>query len=302
MPINSSTSSSKGRLTRSVVACGLVLLVGYEALVRAHLVPAGEGTSQQMANQVRLEQYQLMADPSQDVVLVGSSLMVNLQRDQKVGNVVNLAQGGGCSLTGLALLTKLSTKPKLVVVEVTPTLDRGLDASMIDQLTGTPSKLTGVFHSMLQSYSPSNVFLSILKRKTSKSEDSKINEAVRQDRVGELVKEASEPLGEKQEKETDDHLDLLVRQLNDLKTKGIPFVLVDIPGEREVDGAPNNLAFMRKARLVLDKSGFGHWLTNPVGKEYHSKDGVHMVPDEATEYRSQMLDQIKIYETFGSKP
>lgn len=257
------------------------------------MVRAGEGTSQQMANQVRLEQYQLIADPSRDVVLVGSSLMVNLQRDQKVGNVVNLAQGGGCSLTGLALLTKLSTKPKLVVVEVTPTLDRGLDASMIDQLTGTPSKLTGVFHSMLQSYSPSNVFLSILKRKTSKSEDSKINEAVRQDRIGELLKEASEPATPKQEQETNDHLNLLVQQLSDLKAKGIPFILVEIPGETAVDQAPNNLAFMRKARLVLEKNGVNQWLTNPAGKEYHSKDGVHMVPDEATEYRAQMLRQIE---------
>ncbi len=289
MPINSSTSNSKGRLTRNILVWGLVLLVAYEALVRAHMVPAGEGTSQQMANQVRLEQYQLIGDPSQDIVLVGSSLMVNLQRDQKVDNVINLAQGGGCSLTGLELLRHLATKPKLVVVEVTPTLDRGLDSAMIDQLTGTPSKLTKVFHSMLQSYSPSNVFLSILKRKTSKAEDSKINETVRQDRIHELVDEASKPITQG----VDDRINLLVTQLEDLKAKGISFVLVEIPGEDAVDHAPFNEAFMQKARATLSKHGFDWWLRNPEGKTYHSKDGVHMVPDEAAEYRAQMVDQLR---------
>lgn len=293
MPINSSTSNSKGRLTRNILGWGLVLLVAYEALVRARVVPAGEGTSQQMANQVRLEQYQLIGDPSQDIVLVGSSLMVNLQRDQKVDNVINLAQGGGCSLTGLELLRHLATKPKLVVVEVTPTLDRGLDSAMIDQLTGTPSKLTRVFHSMLQSYSPSNVFLSILKRKTSKAEDSKINETVRQDRIQELVSEASKPISLEQEKEVDDRINLLVTQLEDLKAKGISFVLVEIPGEDAVDHAPYNEAFMQKARTTLSKHGFDSWLKNPEGKTYHSKDGVHMVPDEAGEYRAQMIDQLR---------
>lgn len=66
------------------------------------------------------------------MVMVGSSLAANLDVEDMGEGVKSIALGGGASQTGLEIVKKSNSKPRIVLVEINDTIAREVDKDLVN--------------------------------------------------------------------------------------------------------------------------------------------------------------------------
>lgn len=125
------------RFLISIFACFLALSLIYEAVAEEGLLDRYIFMdSQWETNRAWAEGYIYRA-PNKQVVMVGSSLSQRIGNQVLPPNMINIAMAGQGSLDGLAIIDRIHSHPKMVLIE-TNVLERGESDSFIDGLFGPP--------------------------------------------------------------------------------------------------------------------------------------------------------------------
>jgi hypothetical protein len=106
----------------------------YQVLVSGGVLPASDGVSLIQNNIVKAQRYIYQDDSDLKMVIVGSSLAANLNVKDIGEGVKSIALGGGSSKTGLEIVKRSKSKPRIVLVEINDTIVRKIDAELVDSL------------------------------------------------------------------------------------------------------------------------------------------------------------------------
>ena len=287
--MSSSTSNSSLRQLKPTLLLATGLLLGYELLVRLSLVPSGDGTSMQSVNIVRVEQFLQQLKNGQSTVLTGSSLAGNLQQGVWQDGMANIGQSGGNSLTGLELILRQPNMPARVVVDVSTTLLLGLDESVFVPLQPLSYFGNKLFKCTQESYKPTNVVLSALRRKVGKGSEPPLLEDVRRASIQQIVSANADPMDAELKLRTSSALSSLRVKVDSLTKRGVKVVLVSIPTQPEVDQTIRRQQFVQLAHEVFPESLGYQWLKIS-NREYQTSDGVHLVQADAKTVRQEILN------------
>lgn len=269
-----SSSNRLGRVGLALAVCAGVL-AGYTGLIWAGRVPPGEGVSQAQMNVVRLQR--MLEDPTvqPEVVLVGSSIAANLKVQAINPSFLNLGAYGGSSQDGLDVVLKSGKRPKLVIVEMTFWVSRGLDPKLTHTLDDPANRfLYRTFPFVRPEYQPVNVGLSALKRRKS-APNSVPSEAAQKATAENLIKNTN---FDTQGKILED-VEWIKTAVAELERRGIRVVFVDLPIDPTIEasaGYAMNKALWHDA--IGDESKFARF---PGTTALRATDGWHLVRDDA---------------------
>jgi hypothetical protein len=276
---------------RLFVVFAAALVVAYDLAVRLHFAPAGPGVTQPQTNGIRLERFALDHHP-QDIVLVGSSLVANLQREPRVGNVVSLGLEGHSPLTGLHAVVSSGASPRAVVIEVADPLWKKVDDDLVADSFGPWSGLKRVIPSLQTQFSPFVVLHGLLKKKLSKGDTEPsadpglLSQLIRREKDQRL-----QPFDRKELDNNRRNLELLAKDVGELERRGTTVRFVRIPREKDVDDTPRN----REAVAAVEKL-FGpyKWVRVPSPQPLQTRDALHMVRAQADRFKSELLRSLDL--------
>jgi hypothetical protein len=287
--VSLSTSNSNRNQVSTILWVALTILLSYEFLVRLQLVPKGDGTSMQSVNIVRVEQFLQNLRDGQGTVLVGSSLIGNLQQTVWQDGVANIGQSGGNALTGLELILRQPVLPKGIIVDVSRTISGGLDESVLVPL----QPLSYFGHKLLkctqESYKPSNVFLSAARRRLGKATEPRMTETLRREGIERIVRSNLNALDDGSRTSFTQALKNLKVKINALTSRGVKVALVSIPTQPEVDRTLQANEFVNLAHRILPEAEGFKWI--PISaRSYETTEGVHLVAQDAEIVRIEILN------------
>ena len=142
----------------------LFLMSFYQVLVSGGVVPASDGSSVNQGNIVKAQRYVYQDDSDLKMVMVGSSLAANLNEKYIGEGVKSVALGGRSSQTGLEIVKRSNSKPRVVLVEINDTILRKIDADLLDSLYHPIFYWMCKYLPMMrEEYRPISVFIDYLK-------------------------------------------------------------------------------------------------------------------------------------------
>jgi hypothetical protein len=225
------------------------------------------------SNQLCIEEF-FRATKTPEVVLVGSSLAVQLDFKTNNSCVYNMALGGDSALTGLSALTRSRHTPRKVYIEINvPQL--GINKDLIDKATGVLPKLFSIFH---VENMPINLVYSFLLQTKNNNSSSEVNEAVRQNAISVQRQNNSQKLTSESLTKRMNEFNILVK---DLENKGTKVIFFEMPIYSDLENTPVAIQIrtaFKQAFPINQFIGFDE-LSN--GLTIKTKDGLHLTLDEA---------------------
>jgi len=208
----------------------LFLMSFYQVLVSGGVLPASDGVNVNQSNLVRAQRYVYQDDPDLKMVIIGSSLSANLNVKQIGEGVKSLALGGGASQTGLEIVKRSKSKPRIVLVEVNDTIVRKIDAELVDSLYHPLFYwLRQYLPIMREEYRPISIFIDSLKSRSKPDSKLRTREELdslearnltpelSQKTIQTIVNVQSKPLSEKDAKNMKQEADLMKNQIAEIK-------------------------------------------------------------------------------------
>ncbi|MDB9519609.1 hypothetical protein PN466_21940 [Roseofilum reptotaenium CS-1145] len=283
-------------VVQSLVLC-CTLIIGYQALIFAGLIPPSKGIHQAQANMINAEKYVYKQSVNTQMVMVGSSLTATLKEELMGSNVLNLAMRGGCTQTGLEIVNKKSSPPKILLVEMNETIQREMDRELIDSLYNPFLYFLRMnFPMFRQEYRPVSAFVYALKqwsqgnRQSGQSTDSPLREA----QIQRVKAQWAMPLSDETKELIVEQAKVIQHQLSDVSSNGSRIILFNMPGEPGLDNTVQKQQVRELMKELFPSERF-EWLSNPQ-RSWKTSDGVHLTTDDAQEYalflKQQLLDPI----------
>lgn len=269
-----SSSNRTGRVVTALATCAVVLGL-YTALIGAGKVPPGEGVSQAQMNVVRLQR--MIEDPSirPEVVLAGSSIAANLKVQAIDPSFLNLGVYGGSTQDALDAVLKSGKTPKLVIVEMTFWISRGLDPKLDHTLSDPANRfLYRNFPFVRPEYQPVNVALSAVKRRR-EPPNSVPSEAAQKATAERLIANTNFDTKGKILQDVEWIKDAVAK----LESRGVRVIYVDLPIDPTIEnsaGYSMNKALWHDA--IGDESKFARF---PGSESLRATDGWHLVRNDA---------------------
>ena len=228
----------------------LFLMSFYQVFVSGGVLPASDGASLIQNNIVKAQRYVYQDDSELKMVIVGSSLAAYLNIKHMGEGVKSLALGGRSSQTGLEIVKRSKSKPRIVLVEINDTIIRKIDSELLDSLYHPVFYWMRQYLPMLrEEYRPVSVFINTLKSRSQQKnqermsreeldslEGRNVNPKLSQKAIQATVDIQSKPLSEKDAKIMKQEADLMRNQIAEIKKNtGAKVVLFDIPQESRVN-------------------------------------------------------------------
>jgi len=281
----------------------LFLMSFYQVLVSGGVVPASDGVSVNQNNIVRVQRYVYQDDSDLKMVMVGSSLAANLNIKHIGEGVKSVALGGRSSQTGLEIVKRSKSKPRLVLVEINDTIMRQIDSELLDSLYHP------IFYGMRQylpmlreEYRPVSVFINYLKSRSKQNKKLMSREALdslegrnvtpelSQKAIQATVDIQSKPLSEKDAKNMKQEADLIKNQIAEIKkNSGAKVVLFDIPLESRVNATLRKKQVRELAKKLFPPDRF-EWLPPPKEREWRTYDSIHLIGSDARDFSEFLRD------------
>jgi hypothetical protein len=275
----------------------------YQVLVSGGVVPASDGVSVNQNNIVRVQRYVYQDDSDLKMVMVGSSLAANLNIKHIGEGVKSVALGGRSSQTGLEIVKRSKSKPRLVLVEINDTIIRQIDSELLDSLYHP------IFYGMRQylpmlreEYRPVSVFINYLKSRSKQNKKLMSREALdslegrnvtpelSQKAIQATVDIQSKPLSEKDAKNMKQEADLIKNQIAEIKkNSGAKVVLFDIPLESRVNATLRKKQVRELAKKLFPPDRF-EWLPPPKEREWRTYDSIHLIGSDARDFSEFLRD------------
>ncbi|MEG4499675.1 hypothetical protein QUB05_06895 [Microcoleus sp. F10-C6] len=280
----------------------LFLMSFYQVLVSGGVLPASDGVSLIQNNIVKAQRYVYQDDGDLKMVIVGSSLAGNINVKHIGERVKSIAFAGGASQTGLEIVKRSKSKPRIVLVEINDTIIRKIDANLVDDLYHPIFYwLRQYLPMMREEYRPVSVFIDYLKsrrqqytnlskEKLDSLEARNLTPELAQKGIQMIVEVESKPLSTNDTNKIKKQAEFIKNQIAEIKkNSGVKVVLFDIPLESRV-----NAAIRRKQVAELTKKLFPsdrfEWLPPPKEREWRTNDGVHLIRSDARDFAEFLRD------------
>jgi hypothetical protein len=258
---------------RTALALCAVLLLAYAAFLRLAPPPAQRRMqSAAQENQDVLERYLRSADPP-PVVVVGSSMARKLDLTADTC-AANLALTGESSLTGLAALSRLPRKPRLVLVEAN-VADREPDERLVAAAAGPPIRLSRVF---LTANKPANLGYSYLYQLKRDKSDPPVTEAAFRGALEIQRDTYARPL---EERGLERRIAYLAQRVQELERAGSRVALFELPVYPELEETPLARQVRSALRARLPDNQWISYEELAAGQAIRTLDGIHLDSREA---------------------
>ncbi len=281
----------------------LFLMSFYQVLVSGGVLPASEGASLIQNNMVKAQRYVYQDDSDLKMVIVGSSLAANLNVKDIGEGVKSIAVGGGASQTGLEIVKRSKSKPRIVLVEINDTIVRKIDSELLDSLYHPIFYLLRQYLPMLrEEYRPISVFIDSLKNRSKQNlklmtrealdslESRNLTPELSQKAIQTTVDIQSKPLSEKDAKNMKQEADLMKTQIAEVKKNtGAKVVLFDIPLESRVNATLRMKQVRELAKKLFPPDRF-EWLPPPKEREWRTNDAIHLIRSDARDFAEFLRD------------
>jgi len=208
----------------------LFLMSFYHVLVSGGVLPASDGASVSQGNIVKAQRYVYQDDSDLKMVIVGSSLTAYLNVEDIGEGVKSIALGGGASQTGLEIVKRSKSKPRIVLVEINDTIIRKIDSELLDSLYHPIFYWLRQYLPMLrEEYRPISIFINYFKSRAQQNKKLMSREALdslearnitpelSQKAIQTEVDTQSKPLSEKDAKNMKQEADLIKNQIAEIK-------------------------------------------------------------------------------------
>jgi len=281
----------------------LFLMSFYYVLVSGGVVPASDGSSVNQGNIVKAQRYVYQDDSDLKMVMVGSSLAANLNEKYIGEGVKSVALGGRSSQTGLEIVKRSNSKPRVVLVEINDTIIRKIDSELLDSLYHPIFYWMRQYLPMLrEEYRPVSVFINSLKSRSQRNKELMSREALdslegrnvtpelTQKTIQDTVDTQSKPLSEKDAKNMKEEADLMKNQIAEIKKNtGAKVVLFDIPLESRVNATLSMKQVRELAKKLFPPDRF-EWLPPPKEREWRTNDAIHLIRSDARDFAEFLRD------------
>ncbi len=282
----------------------LFLMSFYQVLVSGGVVPASEGVTQRQNNIVKAQRYVYQDDSHLKMVIVGSSLVANLNVKDIGEGVKNIAFGAGTSKTGLEIVKRSKTKPQIVLVETNQVdFTRKIDTDLLDSLYHPIFYwMRKYLPIMREEYRPVSVFINCFKSRSQQNlermsreqldslEIRNQNPKFSQKAIQTAVDNESQPLSEKDAEIIKQEAGLMRNQIAEIKKNiGAKVVLFDIPRDSRVNNTLRVKQVRELAKKVFPPDRF-EWVPPPKEREWRTNDGLHLIRSDARDFAEFLRD------------
>jgi hypothetical protein len=281
----------------------LFVMSFYQVLVSGGVLQASDGANVDQSNVVKAQRYLHQDESDLKMVIVGSSLAANINVKDIGEGVKSIALGGGSSKTGLEIIKRSKSKPRIVLVEINDTITRKIDSELIDSLYHPIFYWMRQYLPMLrEEYRPISVFIDSLKSRSKQNQKLMTREALdslegrnltpelSQKSIQKAVDNESRPLSEKDAKTMKQSADLMKNQIAGIKKNtGAKVVLFDIPLESRVNAALRVKQVRELAKKLFPPDRF-EWLPPPKEREWRTNDGIHLIRSDARDFAEFLRD------------
>jgi len=281
----------------------LFLMSFYQVLVSGGVVPASDGVSVNQSNIVRAQRYVYQDNSDLKMVIVGSSLAANLNEKHIGEGVKSVALGGRSSQTGLEIVKRSNSKPRVVLVEINDTIIRKIDSELLDSLYHPIFYWMRQYLPMLrEEYRPVSVFINSLKSRSQPNkklmsreiqdslEGRNVTPELTQKAIQGVVAQQSIPLSEKNAETIKQEADFMKNQIAEIKKNtGAKVVLFDIPLESRVNATVRMKQVRELAKKLFPPDRF-EWLPPPKDREWRTNDGIHLIRSDARDFAEFLRD------------
>jgi hypothetical protein len=281
----------------------LFIMSFYQVLVSGGVVPASDGVSVNQNNIVRAQRYVYQDDSDLKMVIVGSSLAANLNIKHIGEGVKSIALGGRSSQTGLEIVKRSKSKPRIVLVEINDTIIRKIDPELLDSLYHPIFYWMRQYLPMLrEEYRPVSVFINYLKSRSKQNlkmmtreeldslEGRNLTPELSQKAIQATVDIQSIPLSEKDAKTMKQEADLIRNQIAEIKKNtGAKVVLFDVPLESRVNATLRIKQVRELAKKLFPPDSF-EWLPPPKEREWRTNDSIHLIRSDARDFAEFLRD------------
>jgi hypothetical protein len=281
----------------------LFLMSFYHVLVSGGVLPASDGANVSQSNIVKAQRYVYQDESDLKMVMVGSSLAAYLNVKDIGEGVKSIALGGGSSKTGLEIVKRSKSKPRIVLVEINDTIIREIDSELLDSLYHPIFYWLRQYLPMLrEEYRPISVFIDSLKNRSKQNQKLMSREALdslegrnvtpefSQKSIQGVVDEESIPLSEKDAKNIKQAADFMRNQIAEIKKNtGAKVVLFDIPRESRVNATIRIKQVQELAKKLFPPDSF-EWLPPPKEREWRTNDGIHLIRSDARDFAEFLRD------------
>lgn len=263
-----------------IIGSALAILVLYLVLISLFQPTVTIGPTQWSTNRIRAEHFIYLKDMP-DTVIVGSSLSARLQDLYLGPGIYRLAFSGGSSLTGLAILSKLKTRPKRIVIEANY-LYKPLDDQFMDELF--PPVLSAVrkyVPGLRFEYQPVNVVVSFAARLLEKSEAQKMAKLANPEiREGTLRINIDHQNEFPEEPDLEKNLVLAKQYVAAFEDTGSTIIFLQMPVHEELAATRSAKTLFSRMRESFPESKY-RWLI--FDNRYETTDGLHLIYKDAVE-------------------
>jgi len=280
----------------------LFVMSFYQVLFSGGVLQASDAANVHQSNVVKAQRYVHQDESDLKMVIVGSSLAANLEKHIGEG-VKSIALGGGSSKTGLEIIKRSKSKPRIVLVEINYTITRKIDSELLDSLYHPIFYWMRQYLPMLrEEYRPISVFIDSLKSRSKQNQKLMSREALdslegrnltpelSQKSIQTAVDNKSKPLSEKDAETIKQEADLMKNQIAEIKKHtGAKVVLFDIPFESRVNAALGVKQFRELAKKLFPPDRF-EWLPPPKEREWRTNDGIHLIRSDARDFAEFVRD------------
>jgi hypothetical protein len=281
----------------------LFVMSFYQVLVSGGVLQASDGANVNQSNVVKAQRYVYQDESDLKMVIVGSSLAAYLNVKDIGEGVKSIALGGGSSKTGLEIVKRSKSKPRIVLVEINDTIIRKIDSELVDSLYHPIFYWMRQYLPMLrEEYRPISVFIDSLKSRSKENQKLMSREALdslearnvtpefSQKSIEGVVNEQSIPLSEKDAKNMKQEADFMKNQIAEIKKNtGAKVVLFDIPQESRVNATLRVKQVRELAKKLFPPDRF-EWLPPPKEREWRTNDGVHLIRSDARDFAEFLRD------------
>jgi len=281
----------------------LFLMSFYQVLVSGGVLQASDGANVNQSNVVKAQRYVYQDESDLKMVIVGSSLAAYLNVKDIGEGVKSIALGGGSSKTGLEIVKRSKSKPRIVLVEINDTIIRKIDSELLDSLYHPIFYWIRKYLPMMrEEYRPVSVFIDSLKSRSKQNqklmsreeldslEGRNINPEFSQKSIQGVVDNQSIPLSEKDAKDMKQEADLMRNQIAEIKKNtGAKVVLFDIPQESRVNATIRMKQVRELAKKLFPPDRF-EWLPPPKEREWRTNDGIHLIHSDARDFAEFLRD------------
>jgi len=281
----------------------LFLMSFYQVLVSGGVLQASDGANVNQSNVVKAQRYVYQDESDLKMVIVGSSLAAYLNVKDIGEGVKSIALGGGSSKTGLEIVKRSKSKPRIVLVEINDTIIRKIDSELLDSLYHPIFYwLRQYLPMMREEYRPISVFIDYLKSRSKQNlklmtreeldslEGRNLTPELSQKSIQTIVDVESKPLSEKDAETIKQEAELIKTQIAEInKNSGAKVVLFDIPLESRVNAAIRRKQVRDLAKKLFPSDRF-EWLPPPKEREWRTNDGIHLIRSDARDFAEFLRD------------